>query len=151
MSDIRVEFQHYDQFAERLRQAPEIVREEMGRGVERAAQAGEGQAKRLAPVKTGNLRRSITHTKASFAGGSVSASYGTNVPYARWVEEGRGPVVARNARVLRFTIGGKVFFRKRVGPARGKRFMKGSRDWLEPQLHAEFRAVVQRIINRIGG
>lgn len=42
------------------------------------------------------------------------------IPYAKWVLEGRGSVVARKAKALRFEINGKVVFRKRVGPARAR-------------------------------
>lgn len=149
MSDIKIEAPALAEFARSYGNARTIIEEEMTNGVNRAAMAGEAQAKRVAPVKTGHLRRSITHTKASFAGGTATASYGTNVPYARWVEEGRGPVVAKG-KALRFTIGGKVLFRKRVGPAKGKFYMRKSREWLEPQLNTEFRAVIVRILRRLG-
>lgn len=150
MSVIRIESPELAEFAHRYANAKTIIEEEMTGGVTRVAQAGEHKAKSLTPYKTGHLRRSITHTPAVFAGGTAMAMYGTNVPYARWVEEGRGPVVAKRARALRFTINGRVLFRKRVGPAKGKFYMKRSRDWLEPQLDVEFRAVVVRILRRLG-
>jgi hypothetical protein len=140
-----------DPLVARMQQAPQIVKEEMIRGVNEMAMAGQAQAMKLVGVKTGHLRRSITTTKATFAGGTVTASYGTNVPYARFHEEGRGPIVARPGRVLRFTINGKVLFRKRVGPAKGRRFFKGSLDWLRPQVARHARVMKQRIVNRLGG
>jgi hypothetical protein len=155
MSDIRVEFEGYEQFAARLRQAPEIVRDEMGRGVENVAMAGSGYAKRIAPFKTGHYRRSITHTTANFAGGSVTAAFGSNAPYARVVEAGSEPhvITAKRAKALRFTIGKKVLFRRRVNHpgTTGRWVFKRAKEWLEPQVRSEFRAVVQRIMNRVGG
>lgn len=65
--------------------------------VEQAAAAGawlqkkalgiEGDAKRNAPVLTGTLRRSITHEIRDTPGGAT-ADIGTDLAYARRVEEG---------------------------------------------------------------
>jgi hypothetical protein len=148
---ISVDLGDIGDFNRRMQQAPQIIREEMVKGVNNATSAGTRQAHAYAPVKTGFLRGTIIRQPAAFAGGTVTGSYGTNTTYARIVEEGRGPVVAKPGKYLRFEIGGKVFFRKRVGPAKGKFYMKRSRQWLEPQLSAEFRAVAQRIVNRLGG
>ena len=148
---IQIETPDLSALTARYAQAQSIIREELTGGVTAAAQAGEAQAKRLVGVKTGNLRRSIIATPGRYAGGTVSASYGTNVPYARYHEEGRGAIDAGPGRVLRFEIGGKVLFRRRVGPAKGRFYMKKSRDWLEPQVAAEMRKRVQNIIRRLGG
>ena len=43
-------------------------------------------------------------------------------PYAKWVIDGRGEVVAKNAQALRFCIDGKVVYRKRVGPSEANDF-----------------------------
>lgn len=52
---------------------------------------GEGYAKKLCPVDTGNLRNSITHTVSD----SEKAAYvGTNSEYAVYVEMGTGQYVA---------------------------------------------------------
>ena len=69
---------------------PQIVRQEMTRGVTRAVIAIEGDAKRLAPVDRGQLRRSITHEVTASAGGVVGRA-GTNLNYAEPVEKGRSP------------------------------------------------------------
>lgn len=53
----------------------------------------EGEAKRLVPVDTGNLRRTITH-KVDRAAVPLWAQIGTNAPYARAVHEGRRPGAA---------------------------------------------------------
>src|SRR4029453_19239113 len=70
------------------------IRQEMVAGMQRGAVTVEGSAKRFAPVVTGNLRRSITHNVTAL-GANIVARIGTNVPYAIYVEEGRGAVVAR--------------------------------------------------------
>jgi len=51
-----------------------------------------------------------------------SVTIGTNVPYARWFQEGTGifaghspwTVRAKNAKALKFTVGGKTYLRKAV-------------------------------------
>ena len=70
------------------------------------------EQKNLAPVRTGNLRRTI-HL------GSVSARSATTVAsakYAAHVEFGTGPHIIRprRASVLRFSAGGRVVFTKLV-------------------------------------
>ena len=44
-------------------------------------------------------------------------------PRAGGVERGRGPIEAPPGKMLRFRVGGRVLFRKRVGPARARPFM----------------------------
>lgn len=46
--------------------------------------------------------------------------------YAQYVEYGRGPVRAINAKALRFMINGQVIFRKSVGPMRAQPFVQRS-------------------------
>lgn len=54
--------------------------------LERTAHRIERQAKELAPVDTGDLRRSITTD-----GGGLSYEVGTNLEYAEYIEEGTSP------------------------------------------------------------
>lgn len=65
----------------------EEVKSEMGEAIARALEkcglVAEGYAKRLAPVDTGNLRNSITHTTDG-----DTEYIGTNVEYAPYVELG---------------------------------------------------------------
>ena len=63
---------------------------EMTRAMTRSVLKVEGDAKAIVPVDTGTLRRSITH-EASATEGKV----GTNVLYARYVEEGTRKMAAR--------------------------------------------------------
>ena len=59
----------------------------LARGLEKCGLVGEGYAKKLCPVDTGNLRNSITHTVID----SEKAAYiGTNSEYAVYVECGTG-------------------------------------------------------------
>lgn len=57
------------------------------RALERCGMQGEGYAKDLCPVDTGNLRNSINHRVNS---GEPAAYIGTNNEYAAYVELGTG-------------------------------------------------------------
>ena len=80
------------------------------RGIETCGLVAEGYAKKLAPVDTGNLRNSITHTVDD---GEPAAYIGTNVEYAPYVCLGTihmkaqpflKPAVAANANTYRKII-----------------------------------------------
>ena len=57
------------------------------RALERCGEQAEGYAKDLAPVDTGNLRNSISHTVDE---DELAAYIGSNVEYAAYVELGTG-------------------------------------------------------------
>lgn len=74
-------------------------------------------------IKSGLLFRAITnrawrgnYVKKDGNAVTVGLDFRT-VSYAKWAIEGRGAVVAKPGKFLRFVIDGKVFYRKRVGPA----------------------------------
>ena len=58
------------------------------RALEKCGLVGEGYAKKLCPVDTGDLRKSITHTVAD--NGERAAYVGTNSEYGVYVECGTG-------------------------------------------------------------
>lgn len=68
----------------------------------------EREAKKRAPVDTGNLSASIASVVEKIAGG-YQAIVGTNVEYAAAVEFGTGPHTITGT-PLRFTVGGEVVF-----------------------------------------
>lgn len=144
-----IDFSDGKRFAAGMAQAEPIMRQELLTATDRITLQGEAFAKGLAPVRTGHLRRSIAAKPAVWAGGAVG-EYGTATPYARYVEEGRGPVVARG-RALRFTIGGQVLFRKRVGPAAARPFIGPSVERLRPIVPREYGAALDRVLAKIGG
>ncbi len=150
MTDLTFQFDDAHEFSAKLSAATGVVETEMVAATNRLTLQGERYAKQFAPVKTGHLRRSIAAEPATFGGGTVTGRYGTATPYARYVEYGRGPVVARG-RALRLVIGGRVIFAKRVGPARGRFFMRASLNALRPRIAPEFRGALSRIIASIRG
>jgi hypothetical protein len=148
--DFEFRFDDAKAFATRLNAAPQIVGEEMTKGVDRLTIQGEAFTKADTPVKTGNLRRSIAHKPATFGGGVARGSWGTATPYAKWVEEGRGPIVAGPGKVLRFEIGGTVLYRKRVRGAAGRFMFRNATARIRPMVAREFAAVGKRIVARMG-
>lgn len=63
--------------------------------------------------------------------------------YAQYIEYGRGPVRAINAKVLRFVIGGEVIFRKSVGPAKAQPYIRDSLNAAE----GKFVSIFEKHIN----
>jgi len=96
--------------AERIRQ---------GDVIERVRPIVHRAVQHEAPVRTGRLRREVYARRE----GRNRIVVGSAAPYTKYVVRGRGPVVARPGKVLRFTIGGTVLFRKRVGPAKANNFI----------------------------
>lgn len=70
--------------------------------------------------RSGALKRSITYMQLD----DGTYVIGSPLDYAEWVERGRGPVVAKDADALKFTIGGDTIFRKSVGPAEPQPFLR---------------------------
>jgi hypothetical protein len=144
VTDIRITTTGLDQLARRFTGAEAIIGRELVTMVDRLTIAGSTEAKGRVGVKTGTLRRSLTHEPARRAGGTVVGAFGSNVPYAKVHNDGRGPVVARG-RALRFTIGGAVLFRKRVGPARGRKYMEAGAAVIRRRMPGEVAAAARRI------
>lgn len=146
----------FDPFISRMAAAEPVVRDELRAGVDRTTLQGERLAKQHiranGSVVTGTLFRGTTATPAVWGGGQVTGRYGTAVPYAKYVENGRGPVVARG-RALRFRPKGSggYIFRKRVGPARPRPFMRPTVPVIRSVYAREMRASAQRIIAKLGG
>lgn len=68
---------------------------EIAKALTRVAVQVEGGAKRRAPVDTGRLRSSITHTPVERDGDELVARIGTDVEYAPYVELGTRHQVAQ--------------------------------------------------------
>lgn len=148
--DFEFRFDDAFEFAARMNAAEQVVGDEMTQGIDRLTLQGEAFTKAETPVKTGHLRRSIAHQPATYGGGVATGSWGTATPYAPYVEDGRGPVVASPGKMLRFEIGGTVLYRKRVGPAAGKQMFRKATQRIRPMVAREFSAVAARIIARMG-
>lgn len=118
------------------------------RGVSEACKVGKRQLRADAPVKSGDLRRSIrgglTSSQALSAEGEVVAE----APYASYVEEGTEPhtILPRNASALRFEVGGKTVFAKSVNHPGTKPndFVSRSEELASITLDRELDAAISR-------
>lgn len=133
-----------------------LLQREITTAMTRATLAVEAEAKRLVPVDTGNLRRSITH-EVRASGGLVVGKVGSNAPYARIVEDGRTPGAMPPPGVLLGWMGrhgipaGREFIIRRAVNRR-----KIPRPYLGPavqklirQINAEFGQVPRRVLARL--
>ena len=143
--EIHIDTSQIEALARRYRNGPAIVQSEMLGAMQRSTFRLEGQAKKETPVRTGTLRRSITSNPVTPTLGVV----GTNVPYARWVHNGRGPIVAPPGKALKFVIGRQVIIVRSVGPAKANPFMKRARLKAGAQIRAEWKQLAPRIAARL--
>lgn len=87
----------------------------------------ESGAKRRVRVRTGHLRRSVT-TVLIVRNGYPGVAVGSNLSYAKIHHDGRGPVVAKRAKALRFKPRGsrKFIYAKRVKGVKANPFLRDS-------------------------
>jgi hypothetical protein len=146
MTDIQTRITGLDEIAARFKDSPAIVRRESTITVVRLAKVGADAAKARVGKKTRNLANSLTPTGGRAAGGGVAASFGSSLPYAGWHNDGRGAIVAKNAKALRFEIGGRIIFRKSVGPAKGTKYMEAGAAAIRARMPAEVALLRRRIV-----
>lgn len=102
----------------------------VGAAVRRAAGKTRDRAKQnlttSGNVDTGALRNSVRSVRSTVSTHGVTYLVGSELPYAKWVEGGRGPVVPRRAKVLRFKPKGAhgYVFAASVGPAEGSHWLQ---------------------------
>lgn len=92
-----------------------IVKRDAATKFARAVSRTTDRIDRTVPVKTGALRRS-RRVRISSGSTLLSAEIVYPLDYGGFLDEGVRPHVirARNAKVLRFRVGGKVLFRRQV-------------------------------------
>lgn len=121
----------------------------MQAGVDALAEQGAETARRLVPVKTGELKASTSVMNTEFVArqpGEVSAAFKARALYASYVDQGRGPVTAKRAGMLRFQIGGRWISKKSVRAAAARPFMTPA----EEAVTAALPGVINDAINEAG-
>jgi len=83
---IDVKIKNIDQFIKAYGKVGQITQKEMKDALNKSSAIVERDAKRLTPVDTGHLRRSIQKPKRVSAGDTKTA-VGSNVKYAYWVHK----------------------------------------------------------------
>lgn len=74
--------------------------------------------------QTGDMEDSVQASLFTANEDGASGSIEVTVPYASFVDTGRGPVVPVYAKALRFSVGGQTVFATYAGPYEGSRFFE---------------------------
>lgn len=139
--------------------APEQVTQEMTKAMQKSVLTIEGEAKRLVPVKTGNLRRSL-HSEVKPIFGGVTGIVGTPVDYAPDVELGTGiygpkkqPILiqAKNAKALKIPTPDGIIFRRsaRVPGMKPRPYLRPAFDSKLRDVEGYFRQALQNVVRRL--
>lgn len=155
-----VEIPELPPFAARLRGAQSVLRSELTTAMRRIVIAGQTLSRGLAPVDTGRLRDSITG-RVTAVGGDVRGSWGTSLPYAEAVEEGRragAPMPPQGALLGwmgRHGIEASLEFvvRRAIGRrgTKARWFLRDAKERVAPVVERELSAGLGRALDRIGG
>ena len=127
---------------------------DLRRATSNTVQATAHQIRSDAPEKTGELREKMhTHVRSNKDGASGDVQLTAN--HASFVRDGTSAhtITARNAQTLRFTIAGRVVFRKSVQHPGTKPndFTKGGIERGQQVLDADATAACARLKARIEG
>lgn len=109
-----------------------------------------GKLKHETPLGKGEFSPNLVkqyQVEQSYSATQASYTITNTTPYLKWVLNGRGPIVAKG-RALRFVINGKVFFRKRVGPAKANNFPLRVDQQMQPAIDAAPQQLSQAILRR---
>jgi hypothetical protein len=157
--DVSADTHEVKAYAAAMHKAPQVLKRETITAVNRVTTEGEAKAKRYVPTDTHNLQRSITMVAAREMGGAIRGAWGTNVPYARPMEDGRaaGSAMPPSGALLgwmgRHGIDAKFEFvvRRAIGRhgIAGKHYMKRAHDEVRPFLRRELQAAVKRTLATI--
>lgn len=131
--------------------APAKATEALKRAVNKASLTIEREAKARAPRRTGTLARSIHTELATSSIHAVTGKVGTNLSYAVHQEYGVRPFGVRRAKALRFNVGGKVVFAKRVRGFKGRFYFKGAIEAARPKITQFFEEAVSEVVGLLRG
>ena len=135
-------------FARQVQGADKIVMNELATAFDESGTLILSGARGNIHNKTGALSASGS-SKTRVAATFVVTIVKFTAKHAKWIEWGRGPVFARRAKFLRFEIGGQVFFRKSVGPAKAQHFLGRSFDRNQSAVAQKVDAAAARIVARV--
>lgn len=156
--DLEFDFSTINAMGRTYENGARIVLDETRTGITRSVIQIEADAKRIVPVDTHSLQRSLTH-EVTTQGNDVTGRAGTNLTYAPVVEFGRSagaampPPSALSGWLRRHGIDEKYAFvvaqsiaRRGIRP---RPYLKPALDKNRPAIEREMSAVVKRISNRL--
>jgi hypothetical protein len=142
--EIKVE--NLEELRAAFKKAPEITAKELEKATKEAGKTVLATEKQEVPIKTGQLRRSITMDYRP-----ISVSIYPTVKYALPVHEGSKPHIILPVRktVLAFKKGGKMIFARRVNHPGNKpnKFVERTVSKSESPINAFFSKALDNIIN----
>ena len=124
-----------EQVMKKFERMPREFIEEMDKAVKKSAYLIEGESKKVTPVDTGHLRRSIWSTFSL-----LQAIIGPHVKYAIWVHEGHHQQVGRYVKAI-----GKRLVKPFV---EGNPFMKRGVENVRDAVIKEFQKGIDILINK---
>jgi hypothetical protein len=133
-----------------LARATPTIQRHMQRGGREAGFHVEGNAKREAPVKTGNLKNRIGPPSVRQSGVSTTVEVKAHAAYAYIVHEGRGAVVPVRAKALRWTGPTGVVFSMYSGPVAANRFMDRGLKQSEAGIQRAFDMAADAAMRELG-
>ena len=142
--DITIDAAEIAGFADAMAAAPGTLQSEMEKASGAVLAEGVGYAQEYAPKDTGALAGSIAIIDGPHATGG---SYGTSMEYA-WMREEGGTIVPRNRQFLRFEIGGRIVFARKVTQS-GSHYMQRSMESLEPRVLPAYQGAVDRTMESL--
>lgn len=154
--NISIDHSQVDSYARAMKAAPVAHKRNIITAINRITKEGEARSKRYVPTDTHHLQRSIESSPAHEFGGAIRGAWGTNLPYARVVEEGRsaGAAMPPSGVLLgwmrRHGIPESQEFvvRRAIGrkgiPA--KRYMQRTRAEIKPLARRELQAAIAKTL-----
>lgn len=134
----------------RLEQAPRLIARENERMLSDVAAEAKAEIDRHTPVASGRLLAG-TQTISSGTGLRHTVRIQNRVPYGKYVEAGHGWIYPRKAKALRFTVGGKTVFAKKVRPVEGKHMFAKGREKAKAYAPIAARRALKRLALALKG
>jgi len=160
---VEIELKGFEEFKEKLRQAPDIVADVKYRMMDAMVTIAREKAVMEAPIDTGNLRRNIgANSKVVAMGNDLYGTVGTNLvasgfPYPKAQEYGSGiygerrtPITPKRGKFLIFKPKGsdKYVFAKKVSGVKPKYFMKKAAEEVK-RRSSEILKIGLEIVNKL--
>jgi len=141
-----IKIQNLEELRAAFKKAPETASKELEKATKEAGKQILATEKSEVPIKTGQLRRSITLDYKP-----ISVSIYPTVKYALPVHEGSKPhvIVPTAKKVLRFKVGGQWIYARRVyhPGSKGNKFVERTVSKSENPINKLFDKALENIIN----
>jgi len=146
----QIEIKGLDTLRKKFAQAPKTFEPILKNGIVDSAKVIVRNEITEAPVKTGNLRRSIL-----FKYSPIQAIIKPNSEYAYWVHEGtgiyagKGMIRPKNAKVLAWRSGGQWVFAKAVSGQKPNRFVERAWKKSESPIKRIFDKMLKDVVGKL--